>query len=150
MQAEQVGDHGDGEFGGELEQGGVAVGARVDAERGEPVAQAGRVQRPVGLSAREQPGWVVGEVCCHAGRFSLGQPAARGSISVLLPRPSRGSGVAARLVMWSTVGGTIRAGGCAWSRTRRPAIRSDGVTVSSRRSRRPSVQRSSSSEKYRG
>jgi hypothetical protein len=74
VQAEQVSDHGDGQLGGELEQGGVAVGARVDAERGEPVAEAGRVQRSVGLSAGERSGRVVGEACGHAGRLSLGQP----------------------------------------------------------------------------
>jgi hypothetical protein len=44
VEAEQVGDHEDGEFGGELEQRGVAVGAGVDAERGEAVTEAGRVQ----------------------------------------------------------------------------------------------------------
>jgi hypothetical protein len=44
VEAEQVGEHGYGEFGGELEQGGVAVGAGVDAERGEAVAEAGRVR----------------------------------------------------------------------------------------------------------
>ncbi|QYN38802.1 hypothetical protein K1T35_17295 [Pseudonocardia sp. DSM 110487] len=36
------------EFGGELEQSGVAVGAWVDAERGKSVAEAGRRKWPFG------------------------------------------------------------------------------------------------------
>src|SRR5512133_3973461 len=55
VQAEEVGEDGSGELGGEVEEGGAAAGLGVDAEGPEPFAERGRGDGAAG----EQPGGLL-------------------------------------------------------------------------------------------
>jgi hypothetical protein len=56
VDAEHAGEQGGGQLGGELEQGGGACLAGLDAEVFEALPEVGGADRAAGLSAGEQPG----------------------------------------------------------------------------------------------
>ncbi|WP_143227366.1 hypothetical protein [Actinomadura mexicana] len=68
MQAEEFADHGRWELAGVFEQGAVAVGAGVDAYRGEAAGQARVVKGSVWLLAGKQPWGLVELAGDAAGR----------------------------------------------------------------------------------
>lgn len=70
MDAEEVGEDGGRDLGGQLQQGGVAVGARIDAEGAQPLGKPGGVQVLAGAAAGEQPVAVMepGGDAARAGR----------------------------------------------------------------------------------
>jgi hypothetical protein len=59
VQAEEVGEDGSGELGGEVEEGGAAAGLGVDAEGPEPSAERGRGDGAAGQVPGEQPGGLL-------------------------------------------------------------------------------------------
>ena len=59
VQAEQVGEDGGGELGGEVEEGGAAAGLGVDAQSPQASAECVRGEGAAGQVPGEQPGGLV-------------------------------------------------------------------------------------------
>ena len=83
VDAEHAGEDGGGQVGGELEQGGGAGSAGVDAELAEPFGHAEGADGAAGLTAGEQPG--------RGSRIADGGVAVPGCDD--LARVSRGGGL---------------------------------------------------------